>query len=194
MHWQNANFELSAGLFEQLPASDRPEIAFSGRSNVGKSSLINRILGRKSLAYTGSTPGKTVTVNFYRVGGIRLVDLPGYGYARVSGAEKKRWNDLIGGYLGDDRDLRLVFQLLDIRHAPSAEDRQMMDYMVDEGVPFVAVLTKADKLNKSERAARLAAFEQELANYEGVTVVPFSALSGEGTEELRAVIDEVTKE
>ena len=191
IRWEQAEFERSVGISAQLTPSDLPEIAFSGRSNVGKSSLINRVLGRKALARTSATPGKTATINFYRLPVMRLVDLPGYGYARVSGSEKRRWSELIEGYFDDDRDLRLVLQLLDIRHAPSRDDIQMLDYMVERQIPFVAVLTKADKLNKTQRAERLAAFERELSDYEGVTVVPFSATTGEGAEVLREILLDV---
>lgn len=188
MRWDTALFEMSAGISSQLPHSDLPEIAFSGRSNVGKSSLINRLVNRKALARTSATPGKTATVNLYRLDGVRFADLPGYGYARVSDAEKRRWAELIEGYFNADRDLRLVVQLLDIRHTPSRDDYQMLDYMVEREIPFVIALTKADKLNKTERAARMGAFAQELAEYEGVVTVPFSAQNGEGLEDLRAVI------
>lgn len=191
IRWEQAEFERSVGVSAQLTPSDLPEIAFSGRSNVGKSSLINRVLGRKALARTSATPGKTATINFYRLPVMRLVDLPGYGYARVSGSEKRRWSELIEGYFDDDRDLRLVLQLLDIRHAPSRDDIQMLDYMVERQIPFVAVLTKSDKLNKTQRAERLAAFERELSDYEGVTVVPFSATTGEGAETLREILLDV---
>ena len=191
IRWEQAEFERSVGVSAQLTPSDLPEIAFSGRSNVGKSSLINRVLGRKALARTSATPGKTATINFYRLPVMRLVDLPGYGYARVSGSEKRRWSELIEGYFDDDRDLRLVLQLLDIRHAPSRDDIQMLDYMVERQIPFIAVLTKADKLNKTQRAERLAAFERELSDYEGVTVVPFSATTGEGAETLREILLDV---
>ncbi len=193
MKIETAVFECSAGLATQLPESTLPEIAFSGRSNVGKSSLINRLLNRKALARTSATPGKTATVNFYKLDTMRLVDLPGYGYAKVSDAEKKRWRDLIGGYLADDRDLRLVMQLLDIRHQPSADDVQMIDYLVETETPFMVVLTKADKLGKKALTERLQAFEAFFADYEGVYFLPFSALNGEGTAELREIIDEVAE-
>ncbi len=188
MRWENAAFEAAAGLSSQLPSSTLPEIVFSGRSNVGKSSLINRLTGRKSLARTSATPGKTATINFYRLDGARLVDLPGYGYARVSDSERRRWSELIEGYFNDERDVRLVVQLLDIRHTPSRDDFQMLEYMVEREIPFIAVLTKADKLNKTERAQRLAAFEQELADYEGIFTLPFSSSNGEGADELREIL------
>ncbi len=194
MNWKIADFELTAALAEQLPFDDLPEVAFSGRSNVGKSSLINRLLERKGLARTSATPGKTASINFYRLDGMRMVDLPGYGYAKVSDAERKRWNALIQGYFDADRDLRLVLQLVDMRHPPSKEDRQMIHYFVEAGIPFIVVMTKADKLNKTERAAREAAMKEEFADLEGILTVPFSAVTGEGAAELREILESVTEE
>ncbi len=193
MKIESAAFELSAGLVHQLPASNLPEVAFSGRSNVGKSSLINRLLNRKALARTSATPGKTATINFYRLDTLRLVDLPGYGYAKVSDAEKRRWKGLIEGYLEADRELCLVVQLLDARHAPSADDRTMLDYLVQREIPFLVVLTKVDKLNVTQRVQRLQAFQEEFASLEGLTVVPFSAVTGEGTQELRKILTEIAE-
>ncbi len=192
MNVHSAVFEAAAGISAQLPEGNLPEIAFSGRSNVGKSSLINRILNRKGLARTSATPGKTATINFYRLDTMRLVDLPGYGYAKVSDSERRRWSELIEGYFDDDRDLRLVIQLWDIRHDPSKDDYQMLEYMLEREIPFILVLTKSDKLNKSERAKRLAAFDDILADLEGVTVIPFSATNGEGSDEIRSIIEQVT--
>ncbi len=194
MKIETAQFELSAGLGSQLPPSILPEVAVSGRSNVGKSSLINRLLNRRSLARTSATPGKTITVNFYRLDTMRLVDLPGYGYAKLSHAEKQRFSQAIGQYLGDDRDLRLVLQLIDMRHPPTADDRQMLHFLADSEVPFMVVLTKADKLNRSEREKQLQLFEREFAEYEGLQWLPFSAQNGEGVEELRQILSEVTEE
>lgn len=191
MRLDKAEFEYSAGLAEQLRPADLPEVAFSGRSNVGKSSLINKLLNRRALARTSATPGKTATVNFYRLPEVRLVDLPGYGYAKVSGSEKRRWTELIGGYFHDDRDLRLVLQLLDARHTPSRDDYQMLEYMVEHEIPFVAVLTKMDKLNKTQRQQRLEAFQRELSEYEGITLIPFSAVTGEGVEMLQHILSSV---
>ncbi len=191
MRYDMAAFEMAAGLSSQLPSCTMPEIVFSGRSNVGKSSLINRLTGRKALARTSATPGKTATINFYRLDAARLVDLPGYGYAKVSGSERRRWAELIEGYFDDERDVRLVVQLMDIRHTPSKDDYQMLEYMVNRQIPFIVVLTKADKLNKTERAQRLAAFEQELSNYEGIFTLPFSSSNGEGADELRKILQEV---
>ena len=190
MRGDKAIFETAAALPEQLKPSTMPEIAFSGHSNVGKSSLINCLLGRHGLARTSATPGKTATINFYRVDNCRFVDLPGYGYAKVSNAEKKRWASLISGYFADDRDMRLVVQLIDSRHDMTKEDRQMIDFLVEGGFPFVVVLTKIDKLNKSERTKQLAFFEDTFAELEGLTVLPFSSEKGEGKEDLIALLEE----
>lgn len=194
MKIQTAAFEAAAALESQLLAPDLPEVAFSGRSNVGKSSLINKLVARKALARTSATPGKTATINFYRLDTLRLVDLPGYGYAKVSQAEKKRWQGLIQGYFAADRDLRLTLQLVDMRHPPTADDRQMIDFMIETGIPFVVVLTKADKLNKTQRQERWEDFQQEFAEYEGIRLIPFSAVTGEGVEELRDIIVSVTED
>lgn len=194
MNLHSAQFEAAAGISSQLPPSTLPEVAFSGRSNVGKSSLINRLLNRKALARTSATPGKTATINFYHLDELRMVDLPGYGYAKVSDSERRRWSELIEGYFDDDRDLRLVIQLWDIRHDPSKDDYQMLDYMIERGIPFIIVLTKSDKLNKSERAKRLTAFDAILSDLEGVTVIPFSATNGEGAEEIRSIIEQTIGE
>lgn len=194
MRWESAVYESSAALLDQLPSPEVPEVAFSGRSNVGKSSLINRLLNRKGLARTSATPGKTATINFYRLDNARLVDLPGYGYAKVSREEKRRWGGLIEGYLQAERDLRLVLQLVDMRHPPTADDRMMIDFLTEAEIPFVLVLTKSDKLNKSQRRDRLAALEEELADYSGLTIVPFSAENGENAEDLREIVRSVCEE
>ena len=195
MNFNNAKFVTSFGRLSQLPESDRPEICFSGRSNVGKSTLINKVLGRKSLARVSATPGKTVTINFFELDGIYLADLPGYGYAKVSKSEKRGWGQLIGGYLADtDRQLALVIQLVDMRHPPSADDLQMINYLIDNELPFIIVLTKADKLKKTAREERMAAFAQEIPYFEDITVVPFSAVTGEGVEEVRAIIEDAASD
>ena len=194
MKWESAVFESSAARLDQLPQPELPEVAFSGRSNVGKSSRITRLLNRKGLARTSATPGKTATVNFYRLDRARLVDLPGYGYAKVSREEKRRWGSLIEGYLQADRDLRLVLQLIDMRHPPTADDRLMIDFLTEAEIPFVLVLTKSDKLNQSQRRERLAALEEELADYTGLTMVPFSAEKGENADELREILRSVCEE
>ena len=144
MNWNDASFVTSFGSLSQLPAPEKVEIAISGRSNVGKSSLINKLLNRKALARVSSVPGKTVTINFYEVGDIYIADLPGYGYAKTAKGLKRSWSDLIGGYLVSDRELELVVQLIDIRHAPSEDDLSMIDFLIDNEMPFVIVFTKAD--------------------------------------------------
>lgn len=195
MNYQQAQFKAAYGTYKQLPPPERIEIAFSGRSNVGKSSLINRLFGRKSLARVSATPGKTATINFYELENINFVDLPGYGYAKVAKTEKERWNDLIGGYLADERrDIALVFQLVDMRHPPSKDDLQMIEYLVANELPFIVVLTKSDKLNKTERSKRLEALKTELPYYDELTVVPFSAMTDEGVDVLRGIIEEIAAE
>lgn len=194
MNFNKAEFFTSYGLFKQIPKSDRAEIAFSGRSNVGKSSLINKILNRKALARVSSMPGKTVTINFYSVDGVYFADLPGYGYAKVSRSEKERWAGLVEGYLADDRNLALVFQLVDFRHPPTADDIMMINFLIDNGIPFVVVLTKADKLTKSERAKRREALLSEIPCAEDIHKIEFSAVNGEGVEEIRSIIEDISEE
>lgn len=194
MNYNKAEFVTSFGKFEQIPPSDRPEFAFSGRSNVGKSSLINKIFNRKNLARVSSVPGKTVTINFFSLENVYFVDLPGYGYANVSKSEKAKWGDLIGGYLGDgERNLELVLQLIDIRHAPSKDDIQMINYLIDCEIPFIVILTKADKLKPMARKARMKAFETEIPCFDDITCIPFSTVTGEGVEEVREILDELSE-
>ena len=190
-----AEFVTSYADYKQMPASDRIEIAFSGRSNVGKSSLINKIFNRKNLPRVSSMPGKTATINFYSIENIYIVDLPGYGYANVSKSEKKKWGDLIGSYLSDaERELALVFQLIDMRHPPSKADIQMIDFLIDSEIPFVVVLTKADKLKQTQRKLRMEAFKTEIPCFEDITCVEFSAITGEGVETIRSIIEEVSQD
>ena len=159
MNYNKADFIASYGISSQLPESDRPELSFSGRSNVGKSSLINKLCSRKNLARVSSTPGKTATINFYSVDDCYFVDLPGYGYAKVSNADRERWDDLINSYFEAPRHHTLLVQLIDCRHAPSADDLQMLEYLHYHGIPFVVALTKADKLKKSQLAKTQEDFE-----------------------------------
>ena len=194
MNWNTAEFTAAYGLASQLPKCKSPEIAFAGRSNVGKSTLINKLFQRKNLARVSSVPGKTATINFYRCDGVTFADLPGYGYAKRSKSELKRWQDLINGYLQDERDLRAVLLLIDMRHPPTKNDLQMVNFLIDTEMPFAIVLTKADKLNKAERTARLAALPQELPQFEDLNVTVFSSVSGEGVESLRELIEEITAE
>ena len=187
MNFQNAEFEMAAGTAKQLPKADLPEVAFSGRSNVGKSSLLNKLVNRKALARTSSTPGKTATINFNRLMECRFVDLPGYGYAKVAKSEKERWAALLNGYFAQDRQLRLVLQLVDMRHKPTADDLQMIDFLQSGRYPFAVVCTKSDKLNKSETAAQTELFTELFAT-KGIAFYPFSAVKGSGLDEIKALI------
>ena len=189
MGFETAFFEAAAGLSEQLLASTLPEIAFSGKSNVGKSSMINQLLNRKSLARVSSAPGKTGTVNFYNLGFCRFVDLPGYGYAKVSHSERLRWAELVEGYFSADREIRLLVQLLDVRREPSADDLQMLRFAADRGIPCVVAATKTDKLNRTERAERFEALQNVPWPAE-TQLLPFSSMTAEGAEELRRRIVE----
>lgn len=189
MKYQQAEFLASYGLASQLPPSDRPELSFSGRSNVGKSSLINKLCNRKNLARVSSTPGKTATINFYGVDRCYFVDLPGYGYAKVANADRQRWDELINGYFDAPRQRALLVQLIDCRHAPSADDIQMLEYLRYHRIPFVVALTKADKLKKSQLQKTQAEFEELLARYGCQKVLLTSGENGYGIPELQAVLD-----
>lgn len=191
LNYNNAEYTASYGKFSQLPPPEKIEIAFAGHSNVGKSTLINKVFNRKNLARVSAVPGKTTTINFYSLDNIYFVDLPGYGYAKVAKSEKERWSGLIEGYLGSDRDISLVFMLVDMRHAPTKDDIQMINYLIDSEMPFVLVLTKADKLNKTERSKRLEAFSKEIPCFESIHSVAFSAQTFEGVEELRQIIEDI---
>lgn len=188
MNFNKADFETSYGTSSQLPESDTVEIAFAGRSNVGKSSLLNKILNRKGIARVSSTPGKTVTINFFDCDGIKLVDLPGYGYAKVSHSEKLRWSELMEGYFKSGRNIKLVIQLVDMRREITKDDITMMNFMKNEGYKFIVVMTKSDKLNKSETAKRLTNIKTELAAFGDVEYIAFSALNGSGTESIKSAI------
>ena len=189
MNYNNARYEKSYGTSAQLEKSDNIEIAFAGRSNVGKSSLINKVFNRKNLARVSSVPGKTVTINFYDCDGIKFVDLPGYGYARVSNDEKKRWSDLMESYFRTQRNIRLVIQLTDMRHSVTPQDLDMMRFLKHNGYPFIVVMTKSDKLNKSETAKRLEEIKTELKEFGEVLCVPFSAISGDGADIIKTAIE-----
>ena len=189
---KKAELETVAVRRNQYPEDNVAEIAFAGRSNVGKSSLLNLLTNRKSLARVSGSPGKTRTINFYRINdAFRIVDLPGYGYAKVSKKEKKRWSGLIGDYLASDRDIALVFQLIDMRHPPTKDDLLMIDYLVEYEMPFAVVLTKMDKLSQRERAERLASLQTEIPYADQITILPVSAQTGEGIEEIRQIIEEL---
>lgn len=190
MNYNNAQFEKAFAKFEQLEQSDLPEICFCGRSNVGKSSLINKVLGRKSIARVSSKPGKTITINFYKVDSIRLVDLPGYGYAKVNFAEKERWSELMEGYFKSQRNIKMVFQLIDMRHPATEFDLWMLDFLSQMGYPYTVVLTKADKLNKTETTNRLTLIGEELGDFaENVQIIPFSVNNNNDFLKLREIIE-----
>lgn len=194
MNFNNAQFEKAFGAFEQLDKSDLPEICFSGRSNVGKSSLINRVLGRKSIARVSSKPGKTVTINFYRVDNVRLVDLPGYGYAKVAFSEKERWAELMEGYFSSGRNIKMVFQLVDMRHPATEFDISMLDFLAQSGIPYTVILTKSDKLNKTETEKRMSLIFEELGDFaQNTEIIPFSAQNGQGCEQIREIIDTLSR-
>lgn len=191
MNFNNVEFEKSFGSFSQLEESVLPEICFSGRSNVGKSSLINKVLGRKSMARVSSKPGKTVTINFFKVDGVRLVDLPGYGYAKVAYAEKERWAELMEGYFGSGRNIKMVFQLIDMRHPATDFDLDMLDFLSQMGIPYTVILTKSDKLNKTETENRLTLIKEELGDFAFDTeIIPFSVNNSIGAEQVRRIIEE----
>ena len=184
---QNTSLKISAGLASQFPRDPVPQIAFSGRSNVGKSSLINTLLGRKSLARVSSSPGKTITINFYDVDKkLYLVDLPGYGFAKRNPEDKRKWSALTDGYFTANKNidrLCLVLQLIDSRVGPTKDDEMMLEFLRASELPFVVVATKTDKLNATERKKNLEAIASHpLIN--GEKVIPFSSLKGEGKDEL----------
>ena len=192
--YETAEFEFAAGKLNQLPPSDVPEIVFSGKSNVGKSSLINKVLNRKSLARVSATPGKTGTINFYNLTGVRLVDLPGYGYAKVSQSEKRRWAELVEGYLQSDRNISMIVQIIDMRHTPTQDDIHMIQFLLDQELPFVIVATKSDKLKVMARQKQLEFLTEFLQDGEGEPIaelIPFSSQTGEGVDVLKGYINEI---
>lgn len=189
MNFNNAKFETSYGVSAQLPPAENIEIAFAGRSNVGKSSLLNRLFNRKSLARVSSVPGKTVTINFYDCDGIKMVDLPGYGYAKVSHDEKRRWSELMESYFKSGRKIKLVVQLTDMRHSVTQQDIDMMRFLKSNEYPFIVVMTKCDKLNKTEYAHRMQEIKQELSEFGDVLTVPFSATKSDGAQTIKSAIE-----
>ena len=188
MNFNEVAFEYAAGTVKQLPASDLPEIVFSGHSNVGKSSLINKLVQRKALARVSAQPGKTATINFYKLRSCRFVDLPGYGYEKVSKAEKERWASLVEGYLSAQRNIALIVQIIDIRHKPTKDDYDMLSFLYGCNAPFVIVLTKKDKLKKTAYEKRIEEIMDELQDYEGIELLPFSAVNGDGLDDIKEVI------
>lgn len=190
MNWNQVDFEAAFGTAAQLTESTLPEICFSGRSNVGKSSLINKLLNRKSIARVSSTPGKTVTVNFYRLPEFRLVDLPGYGFAKVADRDRERWSELMEEYFKSGRNIKLCLQLIDMRHPATEFDISMLQFLSHFEIPYAVVLTKCDKLNKTEFQKRLFALKEELSELgDGAAIIPFSALKGTGADDIRKAIE-----
>ena len=191
MNYHKVQFLTSFGSAGQLPPSRKPEVVFAGRSNVGKSSLINSLFNQKTLARVSATPGKTATINFFETENLIFADLPGYGYAKVSRGEKRRWAQLMEGYFAQDRDIALVLSLVDSRHPPTQDDQMMVRFLVENELPFVVILTKIDKLSSRQRQERLEAIRGELPWGEQIIFLPFSAQTGEGREELRALLDQL---
>lgn len=189
MKYNTVYFEAAYGTASQLPASDLPEIVFAGKSNVGKSSLINRLFNRKNLARVSAVPGKTTTVNFFRVEDVRFADLPGYGYAKRSKSEILRWSELMDGYFSGGRNIRLAVQLLDMRHPPTQDDMLMLNFLTECGVPFAVALTKCDKLKPGERKKQREYFAALPALAPAAAVIETSAETGEGMDALRAEIE-----
>ena len=190
---RNVSLDIVCGYTSKLPDTGRPEVAFAGKSNVGKSSLINALMNRKALARTSSQPGKTQTINFYNINeAIYLVDLPGYGYARTSAAEKEQWGVMIERYLHTSRNLKAVFLLVDIRHAPNANDHQMYDWIVQNGYQPIIIATKLDKLKRSQVQKALRTIRDGLSLPKDTLLIPFSAETKQGREEIWLQIDTLT--
>lgn len=193
MNFNQIQFETSFGRPDQFFESDMPEIAFVGRSNVGKSSMINRVFSRKNLARVSSSPGKTATINFFKLENLRFADLPGYGFAKVSKQEKERWGELMEAYFSSGRQIELVLSLIDIRHLPSQDDLVMLDFLNDSGFPFAVVLTKADKLSKKQRAEMHEKIKDAIGDSFDAKMIEFSAETGEGVEKIRELFELVSK-
>lgn len=189
MNYNTVKLTHTAGTAAQLPRAGRPEIAFVGRSNVGKSSLLNKLFGRKNLVKVSSKPGKTTTINFFAVENVDFVDLPGYGFARVAAAEQERWSNLMDGYFESERNLRLVIALVDIRHEASKLDYQMIDYLAELELPYAVAFTKADKLSRSKALQQVKTLRKQLDLEDEVHAIMCSATEGTGIGELKALIE-----
>lgn len=187
---RSLNLETVCGITSRLPDNQLPEIAFAGKSNVGKSSLINALMNRKSYARTSATPGKTQTINFYNINEeMYLVDLPGYGYAKVSEQEKIKWGQLIERYLHGSKQLKAVFLLIDIRHAPSANDKMMYHWIVEMGFHPIIIATKLDKIKRSQIQKQIKIVKQGLELMPGTVVIPFSAETKKGRDEIWELVE-----
>lgn len=193
MNFNNVTFERSFGVSSQLPSSTLPEVSFAGRSNVGKSSLINKLFNRKGLAKVSQTPGKTATINFFNSQDVRFVDLPGYGFAQVSKADKGRWSELIEGYFNQDRNFALVVSLIDIRHNPSDLDHAMIEFLQDAELPYLVVLTKADKLSRQQQLKQKAVIKRALNLPDSVDMVVTSSEKGTGIDLLKTAITQAVE-
>lgn len=187
---KNVNLETVCGITSKLPDHTLPEIAFAGKSNVGKSSLINALMNRKALARTSAKPGKTQTINFYNINdAMYLVDLPGYGYAKASEEVKAKWGKMIENYLHTSKQLKAVFLLIDIRHDPSANDRMMYEWMVYQGFAPIIIATKLDKIKRSQIQKNVKAIREGLNVQPGTMIIPFSAETKQGRDEIWELID-----
>ncbi|MCM1134140.1 MAG: ribosome biogenesis GTP-binding protein YihA/YsxC [Clostridium sp.] len=192
---KNVSLETVCGVTSALPVNSHMEFAFAGRSNVGKSSLINGLMNRKSLARTSSSPGKTQTINYYNVNDqLYFVDLPGYGYTKVNVEEKARWGEMIENYLHTSQQLKAVFLLVDIRHEPSDNDKMMYSWIIKSGFEPVVIATKQDKIKPSQLAKHLKMIREGLGCRESVTVIPWSALNKRGREEIYGLLDAYLEE
>jgi len=195
MKIKNVELQIVCGITSKLPETDKVEVAFAGKSNVGKSSLINALMNRKALARTSATPGKTQTINFYNVNDVMyLVDLPGYGYAKVSEKEKIQWGKLIERYLNTSKQLKAVFLLIDIRHEPSANDKMMYEWICAQGYEPIIIATKLDKLKRSQIQKHVKMIKEGLGLLPGTVVIPFSAETKQGREEIWALMDSFLEE
>ena len=191
MNFNQAVFEAAIGSKSQLTSSTYSEIVFSGRSNVGKSTLINKLVNRKSLVRVSTKPGKTGTINFYDIDGkLKFVDLPGYGYAKVSASEKARWSELVESYFNSNRKIALVVQLVDMRHKPTDDDLHMIKFLQSRDFNFIVALTKSDKLSRKQREEQLEGLS-ETFSFEDINFIVFSSVSGEGVEGLKVLIENV---
>ena len=187
---KNVSLEIVCGITSKLPKTTHPEVAFAGKSNVGKSSLINALMNRKALARTSAQPGKTQTINYYNVNdGIYFVDLPGYGYAKANEEIKAKWGKMIEDYLHQSKQLRKVFLLIDIRHAPGENDRIMYEWILKNGYEPIIIATKLDKINRSQVQKQLKLIRTTLQVREGTILIPFSAETKQGREEIYALLD-----
>ena len=194
LNFHKAAFKAAYGTSSQLPPSTLPEVSFAGRSNVGKSSLLNKLMYRKGLAKVSGTPGKTATINFYDVDGADFVDLPGYGYAKVAKSEKYRWSELIEGYFNQERIFALIVSLIDIRHEASALDVNMVEFLKESGLPYLIAFTKADKLSKQQCAKQMSMLRKQLELPSDIPYVLTSSAKGIGIDELRSAISRAVDE